>query len=78
MQISVIAVLFPAAVAVVCFDRVKAHKLDNLFGYQRNRICRVAAVVLVRDLENQLRAEAGLIRRKNRNFNLRTDCQIAY
>ena len=78
MQISVIAVALAIAVAVVRLFCVERHNLNDLFSYQRNRICRVAAVVLVRDLENQLRAEAGLIRRKNRNFNLRTDCQFAY
>lgn len=66
----VVAVVSVIAVAVVRLLRVRSHNLNDLFGYQRYAIRRIAAVVLVGNLENDLCAEARLIRRKNRNFDL--------
>nr|UVY66534.1 MAG: hypothetical protein [Bacteriophage sp.] len=70
MNMPVVTVVSAIAVAVARLLRVRTHKLDNPFGYQRYAIRRIAAVVLVGNLENDLCAEARLIRRKNRNFDL--------
>ena len=51
---SVISVILAVAVAVARLFRVGSHVLNDLFRNQRYGIRRVAAVVLVGDLENDL------------------------
>ena len=77
MNVSVVAVALPVTVAVVRLFCVRSHGLNNLFSDQRYRIRGVAAVVLVCNLENDLRPEPRLLRGKNRNFDLVAHRQAA-
>ena len=77
---AVISVAFPVAVAVAALDSVKAFQRNNAFSNQRDGICGVARMVLVRDLPNNRLAvvkRSGVLYQRARGKRTQRLCHVS-